>query len=177
MRYHIEDIEDQLVATLKAQIGLNIGVTIRTHMGEVDRQMFLDPAYLQGMVVMLPFVFVEYAGRVTQGYDSDSTYTQNIHTLKFRFFVGASTLRTAKEGSRNAYAMLRSVYDAIHGKLPWYTGSAPTVATDLIGLKIGVTEFYPCSPFMPAGGQDELLMVNQPKICIYATEYTVRLIA
>jgi len=176
MRYHTEDIEDQLVATLKAQIGLNTGVTIRTHMGEVDRQMFLDPAYLQGMVVMLPFVFVEYAGRQTQGYDSDSTYTQNIHTLKFRFFVGAGTLRSGKEGSRNAYAMLRAVYDAIHGKLPFYTGTAPT-STDLIGLKTEVSEFYPCSPFMPAGGSDEQLVVNQPKICIYATEYTVRLIA
>jgi len=139
--------------------------------------MFLDPAYLQGMVVMLPFVFVEYAGRVTQGYDSDGMYMDNIHTLKFRFFVGASTLRTAKEGSRNAYAMLRSLYDAIHGKLPWTSGSTPTVATDLIGLKIDTTGFNACSPFMPAGGQDEQLVVNQPKICIYATEYSLRVLA
>ena len=176
MRYHIEDIEDQLVSTLLHQPGLDTGVNVATHIGEVVRQLFTEPAYMQGLVKRLPFVFVEYAGRTTMGYDSDSTYTQGIHTLRFRFFVGAQTLRSTKEGSRNGYAMLRAIYDAIHGKLP-YSG---TWTSDMLtGIPIVVNEFYACSPFMPAGAQDEVLLWNggQPPICVYATEYSVRLLA
>jgi len=178
MRYHIEDIEDQLVSTLLHQPGLSVGVTVRTHVGEVVRQLFTEPAYMQGLVKRLPFVFVEYAGRTTMGYDSDSTYTQGIHTLRFRFFVGAQTLRSTKEGSRNAYSMLRSIYDAVHGKLPFHTGTTPGT-DDLSGILITVSEFNPLSPFMPAGAQDEVLLWNGgvPAICVYATEYSIRLLA
>lgn len=174
MRYYVENIEDQLIATLVAQSGLTSGVQIKTHQGEIDKQMFFDPAYMQGMVRTLPFVYVEYAGRQTMPYDSDETYTDNIHTLRFRFFVGAQSLRSQQEGSRSAYAMLRAVYDAIHSKLPYYqTGQTGCLS----GTKITVTGFNACSPFYASTSVDELLLINLPSIVIYATEYNVRLLA
>jgi phage gp37-like protein len=152
-------------------------VTVRTHAGEIVRQMFGDPQYMQGVVQTIPFVFVEYSGRTTMPPDTDSTYTDNIHTLRFRLFVGASTLRTTKEGARNAYAMLRSIYDAIHGKMPYSDMTVAEGATVLSGVKIETEGFNALSPFMPSGAQDEVLLINMPKVCIYATEYHVRVLA
>jgi len=174
MRYNVENIEDQLLATLLAQSGLTSGVKLETHAGQVDRQMFFDPAYMQGLATMLPFIYLEYAGRYGKPEDHDDSHTDYIHTLRFRFYIGAQSLRSSKEAARSGYSMLRAVYDAIHGKLPYYS-TAQVEAERLSGTRITTTGFYPCSPMFAGTGTDEALLVNTPTICIYMSEYQVRL--
>ncbi len=175
MRYNIEDIEDQLLATLAASSALS-GVNRETHAGQIDQQMFLDPAYLGGLVTRLPFVYVQYLGRTTSERDMDTLTVDQEHTVRFRFYIGAQSLRARKESQRSAYAMLRAVFDAIHGKVP---NPSPAIAgvTTLSGTAITTTGFRPMSVFAPAGGIDEQLIALDKNICIYQTDYSVRLLA
>jgi hypothetical protein len=175
MRYNIEDIEDQLLATIAANSTLS-SVNRDTHAGQVDQQMFLDPSYVGGLIHLCPFVYVQYLGRETPQADMDSTWSDQIHTVRFRFYVGAQSLRTRKESQRAAYALLRALYDAIHGKVPNPSPAITGVAT-LSGTSITTTGFCPQSPFGPAGGIDEIMILLEKNICVYQTDYSVRLLA
>lgn len=174
MRYNIEDIEDQLLATLAASSALS-GVNRETHAGQIDQQMFLDPAYVGGLVTRLPFIYIQYIGRMTDVQrDVDSMMYDQVHGLRFRFYVGAQSLRLRKESQRSAYAMLRAVYDAIHGKVP---SPSPSISgpTLLSGTASTTTGFCPMSVFAPAGGIDEQMILLEKNICVYQTDYAVRM--
>lgn len=175
MRYNIEDIEDQLLATMAANTTL-ASVNRDTHAGQIDQQMFLDPSYVGGLIHLCPFVYVQYLGRETPKEEMDSTWSDQIHTVRFRFYVGAQSLRTRKESQRSAYALLRAVFDSIHGKVP---NPSPAIAglTLLAGTAITTSGFSPQSPFGPAGGIDELLLLLEKNICVYQTDYSIRLLA
>lgn len=173
MRYNIEDIEDQLLATLAASSALT-GVNRETHAGQIDQQMFLDPDAIGGLVHRLPFIYVQYIGRTTSGEDMDSMNADQVHTVRFRFYVGAQSLRSRKESQRSAYAMLRGLFDAIHGKVP-NPSSALVGPTVLSGTSITTTGFRPMSVFAPAGGIDEQMILFDKNICIYQTDYSIRL--
>lgn len=174
MRYELEDIETQLISTLQADAGL-ASVHVRTHAGEVTALTFLDPKEQEGFVHILPFVFVQYQGKSTAQSDKNSTALIYYHTLRFRFFVGAQTLSDKRGGQLTAYAMLRAVYDALHGK--WANGNAQTRSPLLSGTQITTSGFNPLSPMLEAGGEDERLVVNLPTICVYQTDYTVKVVA
>jgi len=175
MRYHIEDIEDQILETLADEASLH-DVSRETHAGQIDQQMFVDPAYVEGLITRLPFVYVQYMGKFTASTDSDSLYSGPVHTLRFRFYVGSQSLRSRKESQRSAYALLRSVYDAIHGKVP---NPSPQVSgiTQLSGTASTTTGFSPQGVFEPAGGMDEQMIMLQTNICVYQTDYTIRMLA
>jgi hypothetical protein len=151
------------------------GVHVETHAGWIDQRMFLDMAYTEGLITRLPFVYVQYMGRMTGSGDHDTTYDTLIHTVRFRFYVGAQSLRLVQEGQRSAYALLRGVYDAVHGKLP---NPSPALSGTFLtsNYTSSTTGFTPQSGFEPAGGMDEQLLLLLRGICIYQTDYTVRML-
>ena len=173
MRYQIEDIEDQILDTLAAESSLH-HVNRETHVGQIDQQMFVDPAYVQGLITRLPFIYLQYMGRTTV--ESDSLHATEIHSLRFRFYVGSQSLRSRKEAQRSAYAILRGIYDAIHGKVP---KPSPGLSgpTQLSGVSITTTGFSPQGVFVTAGGMDEQMIMLHSGICVYQTDYTIRLLA
>lgn len=173
MRYNVEDIEDQLIATLKQAAGLE-GVTVDTQVSDIDPRVFQIPEYMEGFVRLLPFVLIRYQGRTAEERDAMAQYYT--HSVKFRLYVGAQSLRVKKEGQRSAYAMLRSVYDAVHGYWPLGSTVVSTLPR-LAGESIKVAGFSAQSPMLEAGGQDEMLIVNLPSIVVYQTDYRIRLMA
>ena len=179
MRYNVEDIEDQIIATLT---GFLSNTQIRTHAGEITAT-FLDPSLMEGVVNLLPFVFVQYHGK--RATSRDSMGVIYIHQLTFRLYVGARSLRSKKEAQRSAYGMLRTIYDALHGRVPNIQGLAgqfvPNTPQGALntgpGGSITTAGFNAQTPIFEAGGQDELLVYNLPTIAIYQTDYTITLIA
>ena len=177
MRYNIENIEDQIVATLQSAFTVlgSQTVNVATHAGDLNPLVFSDPQLLEGVLPRLPFCFVQYQGKTAEMRSSDGTLYE--HKLKFRIYVGASSLRTKQESQRSAYSMLRSVYDALHGKWPYYTG-APSTQTGGNALSgTIIASLTPMSCLLEAGGRDEMLIVNLPKIVVYQSDYTIDLIA
>jgi len=178
MRYELTTIEDQILATLEANSDLS-GVNIRTHVGEVNEANFQDPAFAEGFVHLLPFVFVQYQGKTIEGPDGrNSVGSLYFHKLKWRFFVGSRSLRDKKEAQRAAYPLLAAVYDSIHGK--WPKSNLYTLASTLSKLEgtlITTVGFNPSSPMLAVPGDDESLIVNLPEIVVYSSDYSLRLMA
>ncbi len=175
MRYSVAQIEDQLLATLREDsTNFGDGVLIDTLAGEVNPQMFFNPEMMQGFIKLLPFVLISYQGR-TGEYDSGGeNYT---HTLTFRFYTGAQSARMVQEASRNNYDMMAAIYDDIHGKVIKSTPQYIPGATPLSGQPITIPEFNALSPFYESGGKDERLIVNLPRIVVYASDYSTKVVA
>jgi hypothetical protein len=182
MRYKISEIEDQIIATLKADSTLSTVQKIDTYAGQVAAQMFLNPEYMQGFVKLLPFILVSYQGRTSQKIDRDASGNVYIHTLTFRIFAGTTSLRSTKEAARGAYDLLASIFDGLHGKILKSTpqtlgGIASDTTRILSGTAITTSEFNPQSPLFEAGGQDESIVVNLPGIVVYKSDFTIRVMA
>lgn len=175
MRYNVEDIEDQILTTLTAHCDLT-QVNIRTHTGEVNARIFLDDQAASEFIALLPFVLVQYQGK--RFTTSDTAGRMYINELTFRFYIGAQNLRSRQEGQRSAYAMLRAVFDSIHGKVPLSTPQQLTgwqqVGGTLEGPAITTTNFNPQTGILAAPGLDERLIVNLPGVVVYATDYIIR---
>lgn len=176
MRYKVSDIEDQIIATLRADTTNFANVMIDTYAGQINPRMFIDPEYMQGFTKLLPFALVSYKGR-TGAADRDSSGQTYIHTLIFRLFVGAQSARSTQEAVRNSYDMLAGVFDDLHGKVPKMSSQKLSTLTALSGTPITTSEFNPMSPLLEAGGQDETLVINLPGIVVYQTDYSIRLLA
>ena len=174
MRYSKSDIEDQLIATLKAAFTVNGKETVRvsTHAGEISVRMLMDPSLLEGLIPQAPFVYVQYQGRVKV---SEDTRKQDLtFQLRWRFFVGAQQLADVQGGQRAAYAMLDTIYDAIQGHFPLAATpltypSAPTLS----GVAITTAEFNPQKPFDVVDGNSEQLVLVYKGIVVYQTDYEV----
>jgi hypothetical protein len=175
MRYRIQDIEDQIIATLQADTANMTGVQIKSHAGEVNARTFLDPSMLEGFVTQLPFVFIQYQGK--RATLSDTVRGMYVHELRFRLYVGAQSLRVQQEAQRSCYAILGAVYDDLHGKKPNSAASQLSVLPALSGNPITTDGFNPQTPLMEAGGEDEKLIVNLPQIKVYYTDYVIRVVA
>jgi hypothetical protein len=173
MRYDLELIESQLIRTLQSNPSLQ-SVFIRTHIGDVTPQTFLDPAMREGFITQLPFIYVQYQGR--RRVSTDSTLKTCVFSLRFRFYIGASSLSAKRDAQLNAYQMLSSLFDSIHGKIPKAVNnqswSIPMLDGDVIQ-----TPFTSNRPFEVGEGNNELLLVNMPKICVYQSDYQVEAIA
>ncbi len=181
MRYNVSDIEDQIMATLKAD-GSLAGVQIQTHAGEISVRTFTEPSLLEGFIALLPFIFVQYQGRVggesLKGFKPTSDKTVYFHEIRFRLYVGAESLRATQEAQRlSAYPMLAAIYDDLHGKLPYADIVANYPNAKLSGAKITTTGFNPGTPLMEAGGADEKLVVILPHLVVYQTDYILTLMA
>ncbi len=173
MDYKVEDIEDQIIATLEGSTEL-AGVDARTHAGQINIQMFLDPQYVEGLIPSLPFVYVRYKGRTTKNPTPESVGLTNRHELQFECYVAASSLRATEESQRSCYSMLRGVYDALHGAWPNAVSVVPPPQSPkLAGSQITDVLFYPLSPLLEVGGQDEKLVIQLPRIAVYSTSYKI----
>jgi phage gp37-like protein len=177
MRYKVSEIEDQIIATLEADTTNFSSVAVDTYAGQVSPEMFFDPEYMQGFVRLLPFCYVSYQGRVGEKANRDSSGKTYIHTLTFRIFTGAKSLRKTEEAVRSAYDMLAACFDDLHGKVPYMTSQLLPGYTAMSGTAISTSEFNPLSPLYETGGQDEILIVNLPGIVIFQSDYAIRLLA
>lgn len=177
MRYSVAEIEDQILATLQADTANLSGVNIDTFAGQVNAQMFFNPEYMQGFIRLLPFCFVSYQGRVGQRSDRDSSGRIYIHTLTFRIYTGAKSLRATKDSARNCYDMLAAIFDDLHGKVPASTTQCLPQLTPLNGTASSVPEFNALSPLLETGGTDESLVVSLPGIVVYSSDFSVKLVA
>ncbi len=174
MRYNLEDIEDQIIATLKADPAL-ADVTIRTHAGEVSERTLLNPDFTSEFIANLPFIYVQYQG--VQYTASDEMRRLYLDQITFRLYIGACSLREKPESQRSAYEMLRSVYDNLHGKVPLSDRQQLSSYPRLTGMAITTDEFNPQSALRKAPGVHEKLVVNLPGIVVYSTDYTLKLLA
>ena len=174
MNYRIEEIEDQLIATLQADTSL-AGVNIDTHAGEVNAQTFLDPLNSE-IINLLPFIYVQYQGKTLLR--SDSARQINEFGLRFRFFCGDNALRSKKEGQRSVYGLLRQVYNDITGKVVLCTPQQlQGIGRPLVGTPMTEVDFVVTSPVLVAPGQDEKIMVNMPGIVVYSADYIIQVLA
>jgi hypothetical protein len=177
MRYSIADIEDQIIATIKADTTNFSGVMVDTFAGQINSRMFFDPEYMQGFVQLLPFCLVSYQGRVGAKADRDSSGKTYVHTLTFRIYTGAQSLRASKESARASYTMLAALFDDLHAKVPAVSTRQLQGYDELSGTDISTSEFTVLSPLYETGGQDENIVVNLPGIVCYATDFQIRLVA
>jgi hypothetical protein len=177
MRYSVADIEDQIIATIKADTTNFSGVMVDTFAGQINSRMFFDPEYMQGFVQLLPFCLVSYQGRVGEKSGMDSAGKYYTHTLTFRIYTGAQSLRASKESARASYTMLAALFDDLHGKVPAVSTRQLPGYDELSGTDITTTEFNVLSPLLETGGQDENIVVNLPGIVCYATDFKIRLSA
>ena len=185
MLYNIEDIEDQLIATLKADTFLtSIKCDVDTHAGEINPQTFIDPRAMEGKLAPLPRIFIQYQGKRSGAHSSIGELY--IHELIFRFYAAAKNQRAVKDAQRGfIYPMLRSIYGAIHGKAPLMDTSVQAQkipvsigflsASPALPLGIATVGFNPMSPFLELGGQDEKLVANINGVICYYTDYSIAL--
>ena len=73
--------------------------------------------------------------------------------------------------------MMAALYDDIHGKVIKSTPQYIPGATPLSGMAITIPEFNALSPFYESGGKDERLIINLPGIVVYASDFSVRVVA
>lgn len=179
MRYKVSEIEDQIIATLRADTTNFSGVNlIDTYAGQINPRMFVDPEYMQGFTRLLPFILISYQGRsAEQAWDRDSSGKTYIHTLTFRIFSGAQQARSTQEAVRSCYDMQAAIYDDLHAKIPKCTPQQLPGYTALSGADITTSEFNPLSALFEAGGKDETIVVNLPGIVVYASDFNIRLLA
>lgn len=184
MRYEHEKIEDQIIATLRANQHLyDIKAQIEPNVGEITLSTFLNPTLMEGLIKRTPFVLVQYQG--ISDSVPDSTHTVYIDTLVFRLFIGAESLRSTRDAQRyGAYPMLRATYDALHGKAPRMlvqqqlpNASGFLSPSNELPNGIDTVGFNPVSVLMRRGGQDERLMVNTLKLVVYQKDFKIRLLA
>lgn|SRR5512135_1233097 len=185
MLYNFEEIQDQLVATIKTNSFVTSNkVNVDIHVGEITPRTIFDPDAMEGLVHRTPFIFVQYQGKSGQ-VTRDAVAAIYIDSLVFRFFVGAPTASQAK-GTQRTYAapMLRAIFAAIHGRVPLMDPSvqpqklpfSPTL-TASAALPNGITTvgFNPQSVMLKPGGQDEKLVFVEKGIVVYSTDYQLRL--
>lgn len=172
MRFDRAKIEDQLIATLRENATLDAAnVTVRTHVGDVNPAVFLDPSMktqLEGFVRQMPFIYVQYQGKRKAA--ADSTKRTVYYNLRWRFYIGTTSLRDKRSAQLSAYDMLDALYDSIHGKIPNATDNASYVVSKLSGDTI-LTPFTATKPFETPDGEDEKLLVNIPGIVVYQSDF------
>lgn len=173
MRYDLREIEEQILSTLQNNPNMG-GVNIRTHAGDLNPSAFYDEQTLEGLTNLLPFVFVQYSGRVRNV--KSSTWQQLSHVLRFSLYVGAESLSEKRMAQLNCYAMLASVFDSLNARYP--KSSQPLAPdTPLLDGDAIQTDFTALSPLREADGENERLLVNLPSIACYQTDYQIEVLS
>ena len=172
MDYNIEDLEDNIVAALQLALPTT---TIRTYAGELSGLFFEDASRLQGLVAELPFIFVEYNGKLPT--QKSANFQTVIHRPVFRFYVGAESLRTTQEAARSCYSILRTLFDTIHGKYFNYSGATGdmAVSANILGAgavpQISLGGNQQQQAFTEIGGEGERTLFILPRIAVYVSDY------
>jgi hypothetical protein len=139
--------------------------------------MFFNTEYMQNCVALLPFVLVSYQGRTSSKAKWDSAGKTRIHRLRFRMFIGADTLRTTKEGVRNAYDMLSAVFDDLQSKVPVTSPQQLPGFTAMSGTALTSSGVNVQSPLYAQEGADETLIVNLPGVAVYGADFYLDMVA
>lgn len=176
MRYKVDEIEDQILATLTADTTNFTSVNIQTFAGQINPQMFFNPEYMQGAVRLLPFALVSYQGRTNSKDKRDSSGKTRIHKLRFRIYLGAMSRRSSKESARSAYDLIAATYDDLQSKVPVTSPQQLPGFTALSGTALTAGAVV-LSPLTSVEGDDETLVVNLPTIVVYASDYTLEMVA
>ena len=116
MKYNILEIERQLIDTLTGIPALN-DVVINVHAGELTQRNMESPEMLQTLIDMRRFILLQYCGKSSEKINSSKTET--LHTLRFRFYVGAIDVFQLSLAREDAYNYLAAIYDSIQGR--WLT--------------------------------------------------------
>lgn len=139
--------------------------------------MFFNPEYMQGAVQLLPFTLISYQGRRSSKTKWDSSGKTRIHLLKFRIYNGAQSRRSTKEATRNVYDMIAACYDDLQSKVPVTSPQQLGGYTALSGTALTSTGVTLQGPLTSIEGDDEGLIVNLPTIVVYASDFTLELVA
>lgn len=176
MRYHVDEIEDQILATLTADTTNFTGVNLQTFAGQINPQMFFNPEYMQGAVRLLPFALVSYQGRTNSKDKRDSSGKTRIHRLKFRVYLGATSRRSSKEASRSAYDLIAACYDDLQSKVPVTSPQQLSGFTALSGTAL-TSGAVILGPLTSVEGDDETLVINLPTIVVYQSDFTLEVVS
>ena len=177
MRYKISEIEDQIIATLQADTTNFSEVRVLPFAGQVNPQMFFNPEYMEGAVQLLPFTLVSYQGRTNVKDKRSSDGKTRLHKLRFRLYNGALSGRETKEAVRSCYNMMAACFDDLQSKVPVTSPQQLACYTALSGTALTSTGSTILGPLTSVEGDDEVLVVNLPEIVVYASDYTVELVA
>ncbi len=174
MNYLIEELEDQIIATLEADTNLAT-VNVRTYAGELSGLFFEDASRLQGLITQLPFIFIEYNGKSVT--TKSANFQTIIHKPVFRFYVGAQSLRMTQESARSCYSILRYLFDDINAKFFNYTGAAGLAASNKLGgTAMSLGGYQQQQPLKEVGDSERTLFIL-PRIAVYVTDYDCQLLA
>ena len=175
MRYDLAEIENQIIYTLQSNSTLQtISPQIRTHAGDINPSVFYTQEGQEGFIKLLPFIYVQYQGRVKRL--ADSTKKTVVYSLRFRIYTGAKNLRLKRDAQLSAYDMLSATYDALHGKIPKAVDNANWAVPLLSGDTIQTPATF-LSPLEAPEGENEKLLVNIPNIVVYQSDYSLQVIA
>ena len=104
----LKDIEDAWIADARAHIAEI--KTVTTHEKEFDEQTLIN------LMPLMPFTLVRYAGTTPEETERNADGSSGIKRRSLQLAVGASTLRSRKEGQRGCYDILddlRERYDGL----------------------------------------------------------------
>ena len=171
--YKTEDIEGQIIATLDSVLvmpTLTRKADVRTHVGEINLQTLLNPAYMETLITSYPFVFTQFQG--SKVIDEDETFKVIKETLTFRLFFGDQQMGNKRAAQENLYLMMRVAHDNLQSK---YVLSNQPLSQDFKRLT-GQAITYDCTQFggfkRLRGGVSCKLVANLPYIIVYSVDYT-----
>lgn len=103
----LEDIEDALIADMKANIpGMK---TVETHEKEFNTFM---PETLKAYT---PFILIHYGGTKPKDGERHADNSSGISDRGFNLSIGAESLRSKKQGQRGAYGILDQLRNRYNG--------------------------------------------------------------
>ena len=174
MQYVIKDLIGQLVDTLRTDSVVTQIPTIRRHCGEINRLLFTNPTYWEGLIQKLPFIFVKYNGRTSA--PMNTIKTAFLHEVEFSAYVGTKSLKDKESSIEEAEVYLAKIFDLWHGKMFYSTRTYAAEIPILSGVQITTSGFNQQRSLLQAGGQDERLIMALPEITLYETKYNARLL-
>jgi hypothetical protein len=163
-------IANQMIATLKNDEAHFQGVDVRLHQGEINAQTLLDPAYMETVITVYPFVFIQPQGATLVG--EDDTRTTANEEVVFRFFVGSQNVSDKTLAIVEAQNLLQVIHGLIRGY--WVNGQQSLYddAKIFSGDKILDDTFVQMRAFGKTKGQSNALIANLPHICVYRQDYS-----
>lgn len=185
MRYDIVEINNQLIATIKASNAISTieGVDVQVQVGAITAQLFNQPELQQGFIRRLPAIYIEFRQWVVDYPESEGTFQDVFHKIYYRFYVSAKSERTKKEARDSAYDLLKGVFDAIHGRVCYslqnYAAGIPVLTGNTASpvIQITNTDFNQVQPFIEVEGNNGTLIINHPSIVVYSTDYYAKVLA
>jgi len=199
MRLKIEDLEDQIIATLAGggeeftvdeslsegqdQVDLGVlgktegleGVLIKTLTSELNILNMTQTEFNEGYIRRMPFVLINFAG--LQPLQTDSPKKSYQVQVRFRLYIGCKSVRFRREAQLQAYFLQRRIFDLLNDKV-WKADVrfAPEFER-MDGVAITESGFNGWTPLMLANTPQMVVVVNLPGAVVYKMEFIANGIA